>query len=175
MRKTINLTKFGPVLDRDGDWVDTLRNLEHLLAHLIQRKIFNIPEYRQPRIKVLESRIDSRAENNPYRYEVVVVCTVSFLRRYWKGWNCNRGKEFNLEEYDSIRESEAFKMECLEKDGERRAAWGSYKQTRDIINGIREENEFREKISRMSQAEREKAQADRENELRKGSSLMYIG
>ena len=172
--KTLNLAKYGPVIDRDGDWAETLTNLERALADLAEKGYLQktAKERKKLKVSILESRVNHRNENNPFRYEVTVVRNIDYLLKEWKRWNCNHGKNFDLAKYS---EKKRWEMESHEREAQRRSGWGAYMQIRNFQKGIQEERDHREKVSRMSSSEREKADNKREEELSKKPRLLYIG
>lgn len=112
-----DLTEFGDIFDRDG-YKDCDYNFAEVMKKIIDRKY-------HPRkcVLVLISCVGYMG-NNPFRYSIERKYRCRTLFRKWEE---AYGKPFTKYSYENIQEKRRWEFEAMEKQGERRAAWGLFR------------------------------------------------
>ena len=158
----IDLTDCGPVMDCDGSL--KYDNLGDALECLFFKE--SVPPKRQ-KVVVKASRVGGRGEEE-YQYEVKRTYTVGYLCRLWKA---NKGENFTIERYRQMC-NEA--MEGFEREARQRSAWGAFISSSRAQGLQKEEREYQERSQRLSPAEAEKADKEREEKLSQCHVVLYI-
>ena len=116
-KEYIDLCHFGELWDMDGD-ATFESNLAEAFEFLTKKKLL---EDKKKKYLFLVSKISYKGEIHRYREEAQG--TIRKLLNYWR---ITFGKSFSKNSLKDFSEKKNFEIEMLEKEGERRGAWGAY-------------------------------------------------
>ena len=168
-KRPIDLTMFDELWDTCGD-MPLKDNLMYAFEYLLEKRFRNGKFLRSQKVKVLVSKVKNDENGDPFRYGSPKVVTIS---RLLYEWECVFHNSFSKESLADAKEKERFHMACLEKAGERRAAWGAFSATVRFQNQIREEKEFNNSIRYLNHDEQRRKKSERENRIK--SDNLVIG
>ncbi|HRH32573.1 MAG TPA: hypothetical protein PK720_00255 [bacterium] len=128
----IDMTDFGPVIDKEGSWDKCLDNLERLLIYFYRE----FPDFKKnTKVLILKSFVIDTSKNgdNPERINESITRTIKTLLKEYRSWNCNKDG-FNL---SAAEKNQSFRFACYQKDGEKNSAWGPFIYTTRVNRAIK--------------------------------------
>ncbi|NCT00171.1 hypothetical protein GW765_04325 [Candidatus Parcubacteria bacterium] len=169
-KEIIDCLDFGDIFEMNphGD-LDTTDNIESLFAHLTEEGKYDLPP--RTKIKVWGSNVNWSSKENPFRYSFEMVRTLGHLKRYYLSWS-HIIEEFNIEKYYDGQE---WKMALLEKEGERRTAFGLMRMIGDYNRATQLEEDHKKDLKEAYGDKKKIEKIEKDFKNRTSNQMMIIG
>ncbi len=168
--EVIDCTEFGDIFELNPEGhLDTTENIEDLFCYLVEEGKYDLPA--RTKLKVLGSNVDWSNRQNPFRYSKEIVRTLGYIKRYYLSWNHVK-EEFDIDKY---REHREFRFADMEKEGERRAAFGLMRMIGDANRTSQLVEDHQKAIKAADGDERKIKKLEKELEQKVGGQMLIIG
>ncbi len=163
-KRISNLTRFGELIDKaDGGEMLFTDNLAQALEYLLKKQMLSD---KKMKVRVIVSLVN---EKEIRRYSESKVIEVLDLLREWKFSN---HEEFSLKSLAKYKQESEWKLEVLQRQGQKDHAFAQYGQYVRVQNYIREKKELENKIQNLSIKDQEKERGKFENKRLSGASMI---